>query len=488
MTQNRHMQVNWDSIGRGDTGRFEGATVDIRGWFAPIATGRVRYGALVADADCCGAHLTLRPASTVEVFLARPLAAHGLRQCTLRGRWVHRREADDGWRFQLRDAHVVAGADAPGLPARRLFLGAAAAGLAACSAGPFRAYAESTPSTLPVEPSTRTAITIDAHSHAGRVISARQQNAAVGRPFTPLAAPMREGGMNIVCLAVVADTPATRISADGRRFEPYREPAPGELYAHAKRAFARCAALIEQQDLHVVLDLAGLHAAPARGPSVIVTSEGADFLEGRIERVDEAWREHHLRQLQLTHYRVNELGDIQTEPPVHGGLTDFGAAVIERCNALGIVVDVAHGPFELVERAAKVTRRPLVLSHTSLVTTPAPRSRQISAAHARLVAATDGIVGVWPNVASFANLDAMAHGAKALADVIGADHVALGTDMLGFIATPVLTSYRQIPAYAKALRDAGFTSAEVDKVLGANYVRVFEATLDGAPVASPQAT
>ena len=50
-----------------------------------------------------------------------------------------------------------------------------------------------------------------------------------------------------------------------------------------------------------------------------------------------------LRHLQLTHYRVNELGDIQTELPVHNGLTDFGAAVIRRCNQVGLVVDVAHG-------------------------------------------------------------------------------------------------------------------------------------------------
>ena len=44
-----------------------------------------------------------------------------------------------------------------------------------------------------------------------------------------------------------------------------------------------------------------------------------------------------------THYRVNELGDIQTEAPVHGGLTDAGAEVIRRCNRRGLVVDVAHG-------------------------------------------------------------------------------------------------------------------------------------------------
>jgi membrane dipeptidase len=296
---------------------------------------------------------------------------------------------------------------------------------------------------------------------------------------------MRDGGMNVVCLAIVADTTATHVAADGLRFEPYRTPEPGEMYEHAQAAFARCAALIEQQGLHVIEDAAALRAAPARGPSVIIASEGADFLEGRIDRVDEAWRLHRLRHLQLTHYRVNELGDIQTEAPVHGGLTDFGAEVVERCNALGIVVDVAHGPYDLVERAAKVTTRPLVLSHTSLTPRPGPRSRQISAAHARLVADTDGLIGVWPSAGIFANLEAMAHGARRLADVVGADHVALGSDMLGFISPPVFNSYRQLPAYASALQDAGFAPADVEKVLGGNYLRVFEATLAGRATALP---
>ena len=116
----------------------------------------------------------------------------------------------------------------------------------------------------------------------------------------------------------------------------------------------------------IVKTAAELRAARASRPSVIVTSEGADWLEGRIERVDEAYQRWQLRQLQLTHYRPNELGDIQTEPSVHGGLTDFGAEVIRRCNALGIVVDVAHGTFELVKRAVATTSKPLLLSHTGL--------------------------------------------------------------------------------------------------------------------------
>mgnify|MGYP001599626131 FL=1 len=77
----------------------------------------------------------------------------------------------------------------------------------------------------------------------------------------------------------------------------------------------------------------------------------------------------------------------------------------------------------------------------------------------------------------YASLDAMAAGARRLADVVGAEHVALGSDMLGFIATPVFNSYRQLPAYARALLAAGFTRAEVGRVLGGNCLRVFEATL-----------
>lgn len=480
------MGLDWTAIACGAAERLDGAIVELRGWFVPIAAGPVSYGALVPEPDCCAAGVVLRPATTVEVFLERPIAGAPARLLTLTGRWLLEHGAGAGWRFRLCQARVVAKAALPSRR-RRLFMGtAAAAGLVACSAGPFRGYIDAEPG-VPRRsagaPPANAAVTIDVHSHAGRVILSRQESAARHRPFTPLAGPMRDGGMNVVCLAIVADTTATHVAADGLRFEPFRTPEPGEMYAHSQAAFARCAALIEQQGLYVIEDAAALRAAPVRGPSVIVASEGADFLEGRIERVDEAWRLHRLRHLQLTHYRVNELGDIQTEPPVHGGLTDFGAAVIERCNALGIVVDVAHGPFDLVQRAAKVTTRPLVLSHTSLTPRPGPRSRQISAAHARLVADTDGLIGVWPSAGIFANLEAMAHGARQLADVVGADHVALGSDMLGFISPPVFSSYRQLPAYAKALQDAGFAPADVDRVLGGNYMRVFEATLAGRATA-----
>jgi membrane dipeptidase len=298
----------------------------------------------------------------------------------------------------------------------------------------------------------------------------------VDRPFIPVAAPMRAGGMNVICLAIVTDTAVTTVDRATRRIYAERSPQPGELYELGQVEFARARALIAHEQLGVVTDIATLASNGHAGPSVIIACEGADFLEGRIDRLDEAYTRHQLRHLQLTHYRVNELGDIQTEPPVHGGLTDFGAEVVRRCNTLGIVVDVAHGTLDLVKRAAATTTRPLVLSHTALVTRPGPRSRSITAEHARVIADTGGVIGVWPSSGSFVSLSAMAQGMKRLADLVGVAHVGLGTDMRGLTSTGVFERYDLLPTLAETLLATGFSQHEVGAILGGNYRRVFEAT------------
>jgi len=313
------------------------------------------------------------------------------------------------------------------------------------------------------------ALTVDMHSHAGRF----NRNLPA---FEPVAEPMRAGGLAVACLAIVADSPTHRVFPD-RRIHPTREPEPGELYAWSKSRFTRLLQMIQQQGLTIVGNTAQLRAAPRTGPAVIVAAEGADFLENSLERLDEARTVFGLRHLQLVHYRHNELGDIQTEDPAYGGLTDFGVEVIRACNRLGIVVDVAHGTSELVKRAAAATARPLILSHTALTTTPRPHTRLITPDHARLVAATGGVIGVWPPVSQFPTLDHMAYGMAQLAEVVGVDHVGLGSDLNGLTGPSLLTSYRDLPLLAQALLARGFAAADVGKILGGNYARVFTATV-----------
>lgn len=450
--------LDWTALLRGAL-PAEGAQVTIVGEAGPATD---RGLVLVPEAGCCGQDRP-DPALAIDVALAgvAPSRRGALR---VEGTWRSLPANDpSGWCWRLDEARAL-----PLSPfSRRALLAAplvcAAPRLAAAQPGAdARAVLEAARAT-------------DLHSHAGRVILRRGPDQ---RPFTPIAAPMRQGGMTLIALAMVADTPMTEV-IDGRRITAVRDPAPGQLWDHGLAAFARLHALVAQEGLAVVTDQAGLARSrqPGAPPAVMVAAEGADFLEGRIERVETLFRDQRLRHLQLTHYRVNALGDIQTAAPVHGGLTDVGAAVIRACNRLGIVVDIAHGTEALVRRAAEVTTKPLLLSHTALSPRPRPRSRLIGPGHARLVAATGGVIGVWPLVGPAPSAALYAESIARMVDVAGVDHVGLGSDMRGLLSPGAFETYRETPGIAAALLATGFSQAEAMQILGGNHARVLAAVL-----------
>jgi len=132
------------------------------------------------------------------------------------------------------------------------------------------------------------------------------------------------------------------------------------------------------------------------------------------------------------HYMPSDLGDQQTEPGQWKGLSPLGAEVIRECNRLGVVVDVAHGTYELVEQAARVSTVPFILSHTSLPRGPLrPYTRLISAEHARLMAQAGGVIGIWPNGNLFVNAQAWVADIARTVEVAGVDHVGIGSDFDG---------------------------------------------------------
>jgi membrane dipeptidase len=473
--------ISWSDLTDGRADAFDGAPVVVSGWIAPIDYAeRHDYFLLSPNPICCIGCLPNDPHACIEVFADPPITNDG-REVRLTGRW--RRLVDDptGWRYQLVEARLL-GPAVPSLTRRGILAGAALLGIATpwASAAARSAGTDVETPAPPVDPAALEAaraaiastVAIDIHSHAGRVITRREGE----RPFEPVTEPMRDGGMAAICLAMVADTPTTRVTED-RRIVAFRDPEPGELYAWSKGAFERLRDLVARERLAVISDAASLKNARAAGPAVVVASEGADYLEGLIDRVDEAHKLYGLRHLQLTHYRPNELGDIQTVAPKHGGLTDFGAAVIKRCNALGIVVDIAHGTYDLVKRAAAVTSKPLILSHTSLTLKPPPYTRLITPDHARVVAGTGGVIGIWPPQSIFPTMDHFAAGMARMVDVVGVDHVGLGSDMLGLTGPSTFDSYRRLPELAAALLAAGFHQDETTKILGGNYLRVFTATV-----------
>jgi microsomal dipeptidase-like Zn-dependent dipeptidase len=183
-------------------------------------------------------------------------------------------------------------------------------------------------------------------------------------------------------------------------------------------------------------NLADLRAAhKIHQPTVIQSVEGAHFLEGHLDRMQIAY-DRGLRLLTLLHDSDASvpLGDVFTNPVRWGGLTAFGADVIRACNRLGILVDLSHGNEATVTAALKVTAHPLLVSHTGLDTQLGQNERMakmmqprlISKEHAKVIAGTGGVIGVWTHLADSA-LEYAQH-IRAMVDVVGIDHVCIGTD------------------------------------------------------------
>jgi membrane dipeptidase len=313
-------------------------------------------------------------------------------------------------------------------------------------------------------------ISVDVHTHAGPT-GVTSQNA----PSGDLARSMRAGGMAVVCLADVPDAPILGRNASNV-LTVVRQPAPGQLYTYHLERIAWMDELVARHGVRRALTVADLKAAHAAGqPAIILDVEGLDFLELKLERLEESYRRG-VRTMQLVHYTPNDIGDFQTGAVVHNGLTPFGADVIRACNRLGVVVDVAHATEGTVKQAVKAAGKPLLLSHTALrgskAQGPTPLTeRQITPDHARMIAETGGAIGIWH---FFASPELYVAGLKEMVDVVGVDHVSLGSDHSS--SQGLLKGYGDFTPVVDAMLRGGFSPADTAKIVGGNYLRIFAAS------------
>jgi membrane dipeptidase len=192
-------------------------------------------------------------------------------------------------------------------------------------------------------------ISIDVHTHGG----VNGVTSRTARPSHELAHSMSAGGIAVVCLADVPDGPILGRNAQGV-LGVVRQPQPDELYRYHLDRLDWLDELVAKHGVRRALTVADVKAAHAsRQPAIILDIEGLDFLDRKLERLEESYRRG-VRTMQLVHYTPNDIGDFQTGTVTHNGLTPFGADVIRACNRLGVVVDVAHGTADMVKQAVKV--------------------------------------------------------------------------------------------------------------------------------------
>jgi membrane dipeptidase len=317
----------------------------------------------------------------------------------------------------------------------------------------------------------RKSISVDVHTHGGTTGITSQ-----APPNDSIVNGMRAGSLAVACLAVVPDSPLLGRNAAGV-LGALRTPEPGELYKHHLGRLDWVDEMVANHGLRRALSAADLAAAHAAGqPSIVSDVEGLDFLEGKLERLEQS-HQRGVRHVQLVHYTPNEIGDFQTGTVTHKGLTAFGAEVIRACHRLGLVCDVAHATEDTVKQAVKVATKPLLLSHTAISGStamgPTPlKERQISRDHALVIAETGGAIGIWH---FFPSLEKYVDGLKEMVDVVGVDHVCVGTDQQ--VTPGSLQDYSKWVHLVATMLRSGFTPKEAGKIAGENYMRIFSAAV-----------
>lgn len=208
--------------------------------------------------------------------------------------------------------------------------------------------------------------------------------------------------------------------------------------------------------------------------AAILATEGLHPLEGQLDNVDRLY-DAGFRITGLTHFFDNEVGG-SAHGLAKGGLTPFGRQVLQRLEAKGMLVDLAHASRPLIDDVLAQAKRPLLVSHTGVEGT-CPGTRNLSDVHLQRIAATGGVIGIgyWDTAVCATSVAAIVKAIRYTADKVGVEHVALGSDFNGTIEAPF--DVTGLPQLTEGLLTAGFNQQEIAAIMGGNVLRLLLANL-----------
>ncbi len=202
--------------------------------------------------------------------------------------------------------------------------------------------------------------------------------------------------------------------------------------------------------------------------------EGANALDGDLASLDRLFAAG-LRLVGLAHFFDNEFAG-SAHGLEKGGLTDLGRRLVAEIGRRGLVLDLAHSSEATFRDALALARRPPVVSHTGVKGT-CPNPRNLSDDQVRAVAAAGGVIGIgyWETAVCGTGIADIVRAMRHVALLVGDDHVGLGSDFDGAVATPFDTA--GLASLTQALLDGGFEDDSVRKILGENALRVIGESL-----------
>ena len=276
---------------------------------------------------------------------------------------------------------------------------------------------------------------------------------------------LREGGVDAVFLGVVT------------------HPWPRKAYARAVRVihYERYVVTKNSDVVSPATTPGDIEAARRSGKmAVLMGVEGMHMLGGRVERIEDLYRLG-VRYITMAHFSSNRFATSSADPIARQAkLGTLGIQAVDLMNGLGMIVDVSHTHTDIIAEVCRRSSQPVIVSHGA-VSAIRPVFRNLTDADIRNVAGTGGVIGLiyaanWlsPGRAVPA-LDIVVDHADHIRRLVGVDHIALGSDWDGFIEIPRgMGDAAGLPALTQLFFDRGYSSEEVEKILGLNFMRVFQ--------------
>ena len=313
---------------------------------------------------------------------------------------------------------------------------------------------------------------------------------------------LRAGGVTVICDHVGGDAPygylpATKLCTD---YQQRFMRALDHVYSE----------LEESSNFVLATTTEDIRLAKRDGKiAFVICLEGASPLEGEISYLRNYYRLG-LRCLGLTHDVRNQVADGIRELS-GGGLTHFGARVVDECNRLGIVIDVSHLSDRGTEDVLARSKDPIIASHSN-ARALCGNLRNLPDALIKGIAERGGVIGFHALHAlvtekSEVTFDDLVRHILYLAEVGGVDCIAIGPDLmenwdpepfkdvsrrsttvegipvgkLNFAYPKGMASNADLPNLTDALLKHGFSNEDVVKFLGGNLMRIFDRVWKAAP-------
>ena len=212
--------------------------------------------------------------------------------------------------------------------------------------------------------------------------------------------------------------------------------------------------------------------------SIMLGIENGIALDGKLENLQH-FVDRGIVYITLCHNGDNDICDSASKTAhTHHGVSAFGEQVIKEMNRLGVIVDMSHAGEESFYQALEISSKPIVCSHSS-ARALCDHPRNLTDDQMRALARKGGVAqttiyhGFLKKDGEATINDVMAHLEHAI-DVMGIDHVGLGTDFDGDGGVKGLANSSELINFTRRLLARRFSEQDIQKIWGGNFLRVME--------------